>query len=96
MELILGLLLPVLVLAAVGLRRGDGGTHWRYFIAPLVLALIALVAVLTADPAGTPDFWVGFCASLAAIAAAAVALVVEGFLPISWWTREARPRAPDA
>lgn len=95
MKLILGLALPWLVLLGFGLRR-DSVTHWRYYVGPAIAGIAGLAGVLLTDPVGTPDFWVGFSASLAAMAAAGFILVVEGFLPLSWWTREARSQAPDA
>lgn len=89
---IVGLLVPLLALVAVW-RPNDGVTHWRYYVGPFLVALGALASVLTADAANTPDFWVGLCASLAAVAGAALVLVLQGFMPLSWWLREAP--APD-
>ena len=89
MELILGLALPLVILALFGLRAGRGSaTHWRYYIAPAVGALGGLLGVLLADAGNTPDFWVGVCAGLAAIAGAAIFLLIQGFLPLDWWVRD--------
>ena len=95
MQLIAGLLLPWIVLALVGLRR-DASTHPRFLIAPVLVAVLALVAVLMTDAGNTPDFWRGLGASLAAIAGAALALVIESFLPLAWWIRESEPASGDA
>ena len=94
MELIAGLLLPWAVLALVGLRR-DASTHPRFLIGPIILALLAVVAVLTTDAGKTPDFWRGLSAGLAAIAAAGAVFVVQSLMPLHWWLREPAPRSED-
>lgn len=96
MELVLGLILPLALLAAFALRR-DRDTHWRFYIAPALIAVIAAAIVLKTDAGPTPDFWVGISASLAAITGAALALVLQSFLPLEWWLRESpSPETPDA
>ena len=95
MALVIGLLIPLSLVAIFGLRR-DPATHPRFYVAPVLLAVLAVAAVLATDAGPTPDFWRGFCAGLAAIAAAAFTLVLQSFAPLSWWIREARPQVPDA
>ena len=94
MELIAGMLVPLAAFAVVGLRR-DNDTHPRFLIAPLVAAILAIVAVLLTDPGNTPDFWRGLCASLAAIAAAGFVFVLQSFMPLDWWLREPVPPSED-
>ena len=95
MALVIGLIVPLILVAIFGLRQ-DPDTHPRFYIAPVVAAVLAVVAVLATDAGPTPDFWRGRCAGLAAVAGAAFALVLQSFAPLSWWIREARPQAPDA
>jgi hypothetical protein len=92
---ILGLVLPFLVIAAVW-RPKDGVTRATYYIAPAIALVIGIVGVLQADAANTPDVWIGLSASLAGIALAGLVLVIEGFLPLSWWTRAEQSPDPAA
>ena len=94
MELVAGLFLPLAALAVVGLRR-DASTHPRFLIGPIVVALLAVVAVLTTDAGKTPDFWRGLSAGLAAIAAAGAVFVLQSFMPLRWWLREPVPQSED-
>ena len=87
MELVLGLLLPLVLLAAVAVRR-DRTTHWRFYIAPAIVAVVAALLVLTTEAGPTPDFWVGLSAGLAAITGAGLTLVLQSFLPLAWWVRD--------
>ena len=86
MALVIGLLVPWALVALGGLRR-DPETRPRFYLAPGLFALLGTVAVLTTDPGKTPDFWVGISAGLAGIAAAALVLVVQSFMPLGWWAR---------
>ena len=92
--LIVGMLLPWVVLALVGLRR-DAETHPRFLIAPAVAVVLAIIAVLSTDAGGTPDFWRGLAASLAGIGAAGFVFVLQSFMPLGWWLREPVPPSED-
>lgn len=94
MNVIAGLLLPLIAVALFGLRR-DPTTHPRFLIAPVIVFVLAVVAVLMTDAGNTPDFWRGVSAGLAAIAAAGAVLVVQSFMPLAWWLREDAPPALD-
>jgi hypothetical protein len=85
--LALGLLLPLVILAAFAVRR-DRSTHPRFYIAPAIVAVAVAVVVLTTDAGPTPDFWVGLAASLAGITGAGLALVLQSLLPLDWWLRD--------
>lgn len=74
-------------------RPRDGVTHWRFYVAPAVAVVLAVIAVFATDAGPTPDFWVGLSAGLAGVAAAGFVLIIQGFMPLEWWTREAP--APD-
>lgn len=84
---LVGLLLPLLLIMPF-VRPADGVTHVRYYLGPAIAAVLAIVAVLTTEPGPTPDFWVGLSASLGAVAAAGLVLVIQGFLPLEWWVKD--------
>ena len=93
---IFGLVRPWLTVV-VFWRPADGVTSWHYYVVPALVAIGALFGVLATDAQNTPDFWIGVSASLAAIAAATAVLIIQSFLPLSWWLRdESRPEAPPA
>ena len=86
MALVIGLLVPWAILALAGFRR-DGETHWRFYLAPALFAVLSTVAVLTTDAGNTPDFWIGLSAGLAGLVAAGMVLVLQSFMPLNWWLR---------
>ena len=90
---ILGLVLPLAILAAFA-RPADGVTHPRYYIAPGIAAVLAIFAVLNTKAGPTPDFWVGLSAGLAAIAAGGAILIIQGFMPLEWWVKDAESPEP--